>query len=116
MNLKIINLVLTYTIILVHPLESKIKDIQISFRKEEAISLRGQKHNNYVYPDKIIKAASSQEILKRIKRTSTLLKNKDPQTPIDPLQIIHPVTKPECGHYLNTKAILCKVYKDYTCS
>ena len=51
-----------------------------------------------VYLDKIVKAADIHKTLhiNRIKRTSTtLIKNKDSQTPIDPLQILHPVIKPE---------------------
>ena len=38
---------------------------------------------------------SQQELLKRNKRTSTLLQNENLGTPMDPLQIIHPVIKPE---------------------
>ena len=82
---------------LAQQLESKIKDIPVSFNKEQIICLDEQKHNNFVYPDKIIQLIDTQETLKRIKRSSTLLQNKDPQTPIDLLQIIHPVIKPEYG-------------------
>ena len=97
MDLKIANFILILTIMLVQQLESKIKDIQILFKRDQTIFLDEQKHNNFVYLDKIIKLADTQETLQKIKRTLTLLKNKDPQTPIDPLQIIHPVTKLEYG-------------------
>ena len=55
---------------------------------------------SYIHLDKIVKATDIHKTLhsNRIKRTSTtLIENKDPQTPIDPLQIIHPVIKPEYG-------------------
>ena len=82
---------------LVQQLDSKIKDIPVSFKKEQTKHLDEQKHNNFAYLDEIIKLIDTQETLKRIKRSSTLLQNKDPQTPIDPIQIIHPVIKPEYG-------------------
>ena len=82
---------------LIQHLKSKIKDIPASFKWEQTIQLDEQKHNNFVYLDKIIKLTNIQETLKRVKRTSTILQKKDPQTPIDPLQIIHPVIKPEYG-------------------
>ena len=64
------------------------------------VHLDEQKDNNFVYPDKIVKSTDIHKTLNtnRIKRTSTtLIRNKDPQTPIDPLQIIHPVIKPKYG-------------------
>ena len=82
---------------LIQQLESKIKDTPVSFKKEQTIQLDEQKHNNFVHLDKMIKLTNIQEKLKRIKRSSLILQKKDPQTPIDLLQIIHPVIKPEYG-------------------
>ena len=76
-----------------------MKEIPISFT-QEIIHLDEQKDNNFVYPDKVVKLTDIQKTLKsnRIKRTSTtLIRNKDPQTSIDPLQIIDPVIQPEYG-------------------
>ena len=96
MDPKLVSLII-FTTMLIQHLESKIKDIPVSFKREQTIQLDEQKHNNFVHPDKIIKLTNIQETLKRIKRTSTILQKKDPQTPIDPLQIIHPIIKPEYG-------------------
>ena len=76
-------------------MNQRSKTYQFSFKKEQTIFLDEQKHNTVTYPDRIIKLIDTQETLKRIKRTSTLLQSKDPQTPIDLLQIIHLVTKAE---------------------
>ena len=94
MDPKLVSLIIC-TAMLIQQLESKIKDIQILFKRDQTILLEEQKHNNFVHLDKIIKLTNIQETLKRIKRTSTILQKKDPQTPIDPLQIIHPCIKPE---------------------
>ena len=79
-------------------LELKRKELPISFTQEQTVHLFEHKSNNFVYLDKIVKATDIHKTLhtNRLKRTSTtLIKNKDSQTPIDPLQIIHPVIKPE---------------------
>ena len=68
---------------LIQQLESKIKDIPVSFKKEQMIQLDEQKHNNFAYPNKIIKLTDIQETLKRIKRSSMTPQKKDLQTPID---------------------------------
>ena len=101
---------------LIQQLESKIKDIPVSFKKEQMIQLDEQKRKKIAYPDKIIKLTDIQETLKRIKRSSIILQKKDPWTPIDPLQIIHPVMKPEYGMLFEHQGYLCKVYEDYICS
>ena len=67
MDLKIINLILIYIFISVHQLESKIKNIKISFKKEERLPLKQQKHSDFVYPDKFIKPMDKKQILHRIK-------------------------------------------------
>ena len=114
MDLKIINLIFIYIFISVHQLESKIKNVKIAFKKEEQIPFRKQKHSDFTYLDKFIKPINSKEILHRIKRTSTLVKNKNPQTPLDPLQIIHPVVKPEYGMLFEHQGYLmqglCRLY------
>ena len=77
-----------------------MKELPISFTQEQTVHLHEHKNNNFIYLNRIVKATDIHETLhsNRIKRTSTtLINNKDPQTPIDPLQVIHPVIKPECG-------------------
>ena len=43
MDLKLLNLMIIYTITLVHQLESKMKDIQISFKKEKIVPFEEKK-------------------------------------------------------------------------
>ena len=84
----------------IQQLESKMKELPISFTQEQTKHLHEHKSNKFVYLDNIVKATDIHKTLhsNKFKRTSTtLIKNKDPQTPIDPLQIIHPVIKPEYG-------------------
>ena len=49
---------------LIQQLESKIKYIPVSFNNEQMIQLDEQKHNNFAYPDKIIKLTDIQDTLK----------------------------------------------------
>ena len=95
MDLKLINLILIYNFISVHQLESKIKNVTVTFKKEEKLPFKQQKHFDLIYLDKFIKSMNNKKTLNRIKRTSTLFENKYPQTLLDPIQIIHPVVKPE---------------------
>ena len=114
MDLKIINLILIYIFISVHQLESKIKNIKILFKKEEKLPFKQQKLSEFIYPDTFIKPMDNKQILHRIKRTSKLVKNKDPQTLLDPLQIIHPMVKPEYGMLFKHQGYfmqgLCRLY------
>ena len=100
MDLKFVNLTIMCIFMFAQQLESIMKELPISFTQEQTVHLLEYKSNNFMYPDKIVKATDIHKTLhsNRFKRTSTtLIKNKDPQTPIDPLQIIHPVIKPEYG-------------------
>ena len=54
MDPKLVSLII-FTTMLIQHLESKIKDIPVSFKREQTIQLDEQKHNNFVYLDKIIK-------------------------------------------------------------
>ena len=97
MDLKFVNLTIMCIFMFTQQLESKMKELPISFTQEQTVHLHDQKGKIFVYLDKIVKATDIHKTLHsdRFKRTSTtLIKNKDPQTPIDPLQIIHPVVKP----------------------
>ena len=100
MDLKFVNLTIMCIFMFTQQLELKMKELPITFTQEQTVHILEHKSNNFVYPDKIVKATDIHKTLhsNRFKRTSTtLIKNKDPQTPIGPLQIIHPVIKPEYG-------------------
>ena len=100
MDLKFVNLTIMCIFMFTQQLESKMKELPISSTQEQTVHILEHKSNIFMYPDKIVKATDTHKTLhsNRFKRTSTtLIKNKDSQTPIDPLQIIHPVIKPEYG-------------------
>ena len=75
---------------------SKLTNIKVFF-KEDTTLYQQDEQPQVPYPNKFVHPVSEQEELKRSKRTSTLLQNENPGTLMDPLQIIHLVTKPEYG-------------------
>ena len=75
-------------------LNSKLTNIEVSFKEDTVLHLQNEQ-KQFTHPNKFVKPVSEEEALKRNKRCSTLLQNKNPGTPMDPLQIIHPVTKAE---------------------
>ena len=97
MDLKISSVTFVYTFILFQQFESKIQNVKITFKKEKQIAFEHHKDFDFTHPYKFIKINNNKETLSRTKRTSTLVKNKDPDTPLDSLEIIHPVIRPEYG-------------------